>query len=162
MTPLSSGYHWLEGSGKDRALLVRFLARSYQELFPSTHDFAHVAIAVERYFAPETPLWWVVRENKSLPERPLAHNSKIACLWIGNAIDQVTGDRYAHIFLLYVAPDHRRRGLGSALMQRAENWASARGDRQIGLQVFCHNQAALQLYQRLGYQTQSLLMLKQL
>jgi ribosomal protein S18 acetylase RimI-like enzyme len=81
---------------------------------------------------------------------------------VGNAIDQVSGDRHAHIFLLYVVPEHRRRGIGKALMQYVEKWAIARGDRQIGLQVFQSNQPALNLYNQLGYQTQSLWMLKEI
>jgi ribosomal protein S18 acetylase RimI-like enzyme len=81
---------------------------------------------------------------------------------MGNAIDQVGGNRYAHVFLLYVVPEYRRRGIGSALMRHAENWARTRGDRQIGLQVFQYNQPAITLYRQLGYQTQSLLMVKPL
>lgn len=77
-------------------------------------------------------------------------------------MDQIQGDRHAHIFLLYVSPAHRHRGIGSALMQQAEAWATARGDRQIGLQVFHHNQPALQLYEKLGYQPQSYWMVKPL
>ncbi|HBY78411.1 MAG TPA: GNAT family N-acetyltransferase, partial [Cyanobacteria bacterium UBA11148] len=68
----------------------------------------------------------------------------------------------AHVFLLYVMPDYRRQGIGSALMRYAENWARARGDRQIGLQVFQANQPALDLYQHLGYQVQSFWMVKPL
>jgi ribosomal protein S18 acetylase RimI-like enzyme len=59
-------------------------------------------------------------------------------------------------------PEHRRRGIGTALMQYVENWATNRGDRQIGLQVFQSNQPALNLYNQLGYQTQSLWMVKSL
>ena len=83
-----------------------------------------------------------------------------ACLWVGNAIDQVHGNRHAHIFILYVVPEHRRRGIGKALMRYVENWAIQRGDRQIGLQVFQSNKPALNLYNQLGYQTQSLWMVK--
>ncbi len=81
---------------------------------------------------------------------------------MGNAVDQIGGSRHAHIFLLYVVPEHRRRGIGTALMKYVENWATQRGDRQIGLQVFQSNQPALNLYDRLGYQTQSLWMVKSL
>ena len=87
-------------------------------------------------------------------------NSPIACLWVGNSIDQVNGNRHAHIFILYVVPEHRRRGIGRALMRYVENWAIQRGDRQIGLQVFQSNKPALNLYNQLGYQTQSLWMVK--
>ena len=57
-------------------------------------------------------------------------------------------------------PDHRKQGMGSALVQNAEQWAAQRGDRKISLQVFMNNQPALNLYQKLGYQPQSLLMQK--
>jgi ribosomal protein S18 acetylase RimI-like enzyme len=86
----------------------------------------------------------------------------VACLWLGNTVDQVKGDRHAHIFLLYVMPEHRRKGIGSALMRHAQDWARERGDRQIGLQVFQSNQPALSLYHQLGYETQSFWMLKPL
>ncbi|WP_066377008.1 GNAT family N-acetyltransferase [Anabaena sp. CA = ATCC 33047] len=144
------------------------MQRTYQDLFP-TQDFAHLARTVEQYFSKDTPLWWVeflgegVEEQGSQEEQTKSSpSSPIACVWVGNAIDQVSGNRHPHIFLLYVVPEHRRRGIGTALMRYVENWAIQRGDRQIGLQVFQSNQAALNLYNHLGYQTQSLWMLKKL
>ncbi|YAF98848.1 MAG: GNAT family N-acetyltransferase [Nodularia sp. CChRGM 3473] len=159
-------------------MLVKFMQRTYQDLFPE-QDFAHLAKTVEQYFSKDTPLLWVdmgAREQESrragesnnttfFPPSPSSSSSPqppIACLWIGNAIDQVQGDRHAHIFLLYVDPKYRRRGIGTALMKYVENWATQRGDRQIGLQVFQSNQAAVNLYSQLGYQTQSLWMVKSL
>ncbi len=147
------GYRLRSGSGLDRALLVKFMRRTYQELHLD-QPFAHLAQTVEQYLSKETPLWWV----ESI--EPAA--TPIACLWLGNAVNQVNGDRHAYIFLLYVQPEHRRRGIGSALVKIAETWAIERGDRQIGLQVFADNQPALTLYRKLGYQTQSLLLLKPL
>lgn len=151
---LIPGYIVSAGSGLDRALLVKFMQKTYQELF-AAQNFSHLSRTVEQYFSRETPLWWVHLENAN-------RRSPIACLWVGNAIDQVTGDRHAHIFLLYVAPEHRRKGVAKALMKYLEQWAIARGDRQIGLQVFLTNSNALNLYQQLGYQTQSLWMVKPL
>lgn len=150
------------GSGLDRALLVKFMQRTYQELFQA-QDFSHLARTVEQYFSKETPLWWVELAN-SEPTQLLPHFSRqpVACLWVGNAVDQVRGDRGAHIFLLYVVPEHRRQGIGTALMRYVEDWARTRGDRQIGLQVFQSNKGALNLYNNLGYQTQSLWMVKSL
>jgi GNAT superfamily N-acetyltransferase len=149
LTELPSGYRLRTGSGLDRALLVKFMQRTYQELYPGC-NLAHFAITVEQYLSSETPLWWVEQEDAT----------PIACLWLGTAVDQVQGDRHAYIFLLYVNPDHRRQGIGSALMQQAEMWAKARGDRQIGLQVFQQNQPALNLYEKLGYRPQSIWMVK--
>lgn len=153
---LLPGYCLRVGSGLDRALLVKFMQRTYQDLAPE-QDFSHLARTVEQYFSKETPLWWV-----DLGKQVELLSPAVACLWVGNAVDQLHGDRHAHIFLLYVMPQHRRRGIGTALMRYVENWAVARGDRQIGLQVFQSNQSAINLYNQLGYQNQFLWMVKSL
>jgi ribosomal protein S18 acetylase RimI-like enzyme len=149
------GYALRRGSGLDRALLVKFMQKTYQELYPD-REFSHLALTVDHYYSPETPLWWVEAQESRQVSQP------VACLWVGNSVDQATGDRHAHIFLLYVLPDHRRRGIGSQLMRHVEQWAAKRGDRQIGLQVFNCNQAALNLYTSRGYEPQSIWMVKQL
>jgi len=167
---LLPGYQLRTGSREERETLVKYIQLSYQELFPQQDDFSHLAETVRKYFSLETPLWWVDLSNSVVfPPSPVFPKTSpstvaqpIACLWMGNAVDQVKGDRHAHIFLLYVMPEHRRQGIGSALMRHAENWATARGDRQIGLQVFGNNQAALNLYFQLGYQTKSFWMAKPL
>ncbi|MEH2457951.1 MAG: GNAT family N-acetyltransferase [Nostoc sp.] len=155
---LLPGYIIRRGSALDRSLLLKFMQRTYQDLFPN-EDFSHLEQTVKQYFSSDTPLWWVDFLGEG--DHPMPHAPcPIACLWVGNAIDQVHGNRHAHIFILYVVPEHRRRGIGRALMRYVENWAIQRGDRQIGLQVFQSNKPALNLYNQLGYQTQSLWMVK--
>lgn len=53
---------------------------------------------------------------------------------------------------LMVARDHRRRGVGLALMDAAEAWARRVGVRKLELHVFPHNAAAIALYEKLGYE----------
>jgi len=149
---LPQGYAFRQGKWGDRSLLYKFLQLTYRELFPDLQNFSSLGETVEQLFANTTPLWWV--------DTPTGE--AIGCLWLGTAIDQSLGERYSQIFLLYVVPDHRRRGIGKALVQQGEIWAKRRGDRQIGLQVFVDNQKAINLYQNLGYKTQSLLMIKSL
>ena len=164
------GYALRLGSGADRALLVKFLGHTYRELEPDRH-FSDVAQMVEQYFSPETPVWFVevcddtTDGSFSEPDgyRPLTPGcEKVACLWLGNSVDRISGERYTHILLVYVVPKHRRRGIGSRLVQHAENQAKQRGDRQIGLQVFANNQPALTLYQSCGYEPLSFWMTKSL
>ncbi len=164
---LIPGYKLRAGSGIDRALLVKFLHQTYRCLAPE-QDFSHLTNTVEQYFSNQTPLWWVdlvdlkAEPNPEFPFAASPAGHPVACLWLGNAIDQISGDRHAHIFLLYVAPAHRRRGIASALLTYAQNWAKARGDRQLGLQVFLNNPPALALYQKMGFCSVSLLMSKSL
>lgn len=177
---LLPNYSIRKGSTLDKALLVKFMQRTYQEQFPD-QDFSHLAHTVEQYFCRDTPLWWVDEEARDkgaggrgqgeiISQLPITnyqssithHQSPIACLWVGNAIDQVSGDRHPHIFLLYVIPEYRHRGIGKGLMAYIENWAIHKEYRQIGLQVFPSNTPALNLYHQLGYQEQSLWMVKSL
>ncbi len=162
---LLPGYRMRLGSSLDRALLVKFMQRTYQELCPG-EAIAHLASTVDQYLSRDTPIWWAepIAAESLLPQPPESPSDGNAAgvLWAGSAIDQTSGDRHAHILLLYVAPAHRRQGLGSALMAVAESWARARGDRAIGLQVFQSNQPALRLYETLGYGPQSIWMSKRL
>jgi GNAT superfamily N-acetyltransferase len=54
---------------------------------------------------------------------------------------------------LRVHPDHRRRGLGAALMNHLITWATARGARVTRLSAEEWNDPALGLFDRLGYRT---------
>ncbi len=172
----SPGYRLCEGSALDRAPLLKTMRRTYQELYP-LQNFGHLAQTIEAYFSAQTPLWWVelLPQPGTSLEAGAALNATarqglvgrsrpryVGCLWMGTATDQVSGLRHAHIFLLYIQPEHRRRGLGRSLMRQAEVWAHGRGDRQISLQVFEHNAAALNLYRSLGYQSQSIALVKPL
>lgn len=147
------GYTMRRGSGIDRSLLVKFLSKTYEEI-AGTQRFYHLAQTVDRHLSEQTPLWWVDTEP--------ALSSPVGCLWLGNAIDQQQGDRHSYVLVLYVSPEHRRKGIATALLNKAQAWATARGDRQIGLQVFADNPGAIALYQKLGFQTHSLWLTKSL
>lgn len=159
-----AGYQLRLGDVWERSTLVKFLQLSYQELFPEQKNFSHLKETAKKYFSSETPLWWVELDNLAVAEDSMssAMSHPIACLWLGNSVDQVIGDRHSYILLLYVLPAYRRQGIGSALMLHAETLARERGDRQIALQVFQSNQPALNLYRQIGYETQSIWMVKPL
>lgn len=147
-------YQLITGAAFDRASLLKFLRITYQELYPQQKDYSHLESTVDRYLSVETPLWFVTTSQRD--------SAKIACLWLGIAIDQVTGIRHPNTFLIYIDPAHRRQGIGRALMQYAEVWARDRGYTQVGLQVFTDNQPAIDLYQKLGYRATSISMIREL
>jgi aminoglycoside 6'-N-acetyltransferase len=59
---------------------------------------------------------------------------------------------------LSVAPEWRDRGVGTALMRAAEDWARERGADRIILDLAAANTGAQRLYARLGYEVHGLLM----
>ena len=152
LLPNLTKYQLITGSAIDTATLLKFLQTTYQEIAPQQQDYRHLQSTVDRYFSAQTPLWFVT----------VANEQKIACLWLGIAIDQVTGIRHPNIFLVYVDPAYRRQGIGRALMEYAQVWAKAQGYTQIGLQVFTNNQPAIDLYQQLGYQPRSISMMREI
>jgi RimJ/RimL family protein N-acetyltransferase len=52
---------------------------------------------------------------------------------------------------MLVARDWRRRGVGSALVAAAIEWARERGLHKLSLSVFVHNTAAIALYHKFGF-----------
>ncbi|MDJ0598641.1 MAG: GNAT family N-acetyltransferase [Crocosphaera sp.] len=152
---LSHPYYLQQGKTQDKARLLKFMELTYEELFPEQSNFSHLNNTIEQYLSPKTPLWWIEYQpdNKTPSE-------KVACLWMGTGVDQVSGDRYGHIFLIYVKPNHRRQGLATTLIQQGQQWVHEQGYHQMGLQVFVRNQVAQKLYNKLGFHPQSYLMFK--
>jgi GNAT superfamily N-acetyltransferase len=58
--------------------------------------------------------------------------------------------RILHIHALYVDPDHRRRGIGRALLQTAFEWGRTAGCTATELNVLVSNPART-LYEGLGF-----------
>lgn len=55
-------------------------------------------------------------------------------------------------FGMMVATDGRGRGIGSALLQAAIDWARQHGAHKVALQVWPHNEAAIALYRKFGFE----------
>ncbi len=151
---LDGSYRIEMGSRRDDKRLLNFMQKAYQELSPDIKG-DHLTETVRQLWSEQTPVWF------ASPMQP-SPQPEVGCVWLGNAIDPVSGDRYSHLFLLYVDPQHRRRGLGRTLMQSAEAWAIQQGYPQMGLHVFAGNEAAQSLYQKLGYCPQALVLKKSL
>jgi RimJ/RimL family protein N-acetyltransferase len=57
---------------------------------------------------------------------------------------------------LMVAASHRRRGIGRALLEQAVAWAEESGVEKLELHVFPHNEPAIRLYERFGFEREGL------
>jgi RimJ/RimL family protein N-acetyltransferase len=77
----------------------------------------------------------------------------------GEVVGRLSLSRDAHPASLHVADlglmvdaRYRRQGIGRALLEAAVEWARASGVRKLELHVFPHNEAAIALYERFGFE----------
>jgi GNAT superfamily N-acetyltransferase len=68
-----------------------------------------------------------------------------------SAVDYFTDETHAHLDILAVAESGEGRGVGRALIEAVERWATGRGYRFIDLNVFAGNARARAVYERAGY-----------
>lgn len=80
----------------------------------------------------------------------LAMDQAAACGIVGGFLDPQDPIR-AQLVSMWVAPSHRRSGVGSQLVNAIADWARAEGAGVLRLVVTSNNQRAIQFYQRLGF-----------
>jgi ribosomal protein S18 acetylase RimI-like enzyme len=96
---------------------------------------------------------WITRAEQLDGERGigfLATDADIAC---GMAIGFLGRDdgRSADLLAMWVSPEHRRHGIGCALVNGVLAWARMRGIHVVRLMVTCNNDPAIALYRSLGF-----------
>ena len=138
--------------------VIRPLRRGELE---SLYDLLEAVAAEGRWILAEPP---VPRERWR--EQTLRSFDDPYCLFLvaADEQDQVVGefsafgrkDRPAEIGMS-VAKGWRGRGVGTALMHACVDWAHARGIHKLSLQVWPHNDAALRLYEKFGFEREGLL-----
>jgi putative acetyltransferase len=68
------------------------------------------------------------------------------------ARDQHPASRHVADLGLMVAQSYRRQGIGRALLEAAADWAREHDVRKLELHVFAHNEGAIKLYERFGFE----------
>ena len=102
--------------------------------------------------------WWEMTAGTADPTPAQRHVLTTGEIGFGvahittGAVRAAVVDDLLHISRLMVRPEHRRRGLATALMAACGPWAAERGATRCVLQVSVDNAPALALYQALGFQ----------
>lgn len=96
--------------------------------------------------------WTMEAYRKELEENPLAlywgcfsQQQLLAFAGLWQILDE------GHITNIAVAPQYRRRGIGEWLLRRVAVELQARNGIALTLEVRSHNQAAIALYEKLGF-----------
>ena len=106
----------------------------------------------------------VAEERDAIGAEPPVDVERRAAGWtLDGALVAVAGDDIVGWLSIYetpfgfgeigmlVAREWRRRGVGSALVAAAIEWARERGLHKLSLSVFVHNTAAIALYRKFGF-----------
>ena len=80
----------------------------------------------------------------------LAMEAGIAC-GIARATPDIQDSAVAWLESMWVAPSHRRDGVGRSLVNGILTWARSRGIRAVKLTVTSNNEQAICFYKRLGF-----------
>lgn len=105
--------------------------------------------------------FFVVKKVSSETSRPQVGTSneiRIGSVWLG--IREEQGKKSAYIYDIFLDEPFRGQGFGRLTLEKIEEAVNQLGLNRIGLHVFGHNLHARALYEKMGYQTKSIVMEK--
>ena len=70
--------------------------------------------------------------------------------------------RHSYLGFMYVAREHRGKGVNKKIVAALEEWSRARGVTEMRLEVYVENAGAIKAYEKAGYSALTLEMRKQL
>ena len=137
---------------------------------PAVPGDADALVELGRDVASEPELWLTydrTRGDERRNVRGVQRDANVAVLVaeteegivgrLSIARDRSPLSRHVAEFGLMVAAGARRRGIGSALIEEAMQWAKDLGIVRLELTVFPHNAPAIALYRKLGFQEEGVL-----
>jgi RimJ/RimL family protein N-acetyltransferase len=132
---------------------------------PAATADANALVRLGRSVASEDELWLTYNRSSSDERRNVksVRRDPNAAVFVAESPSGIVGrisiardsSVYSHHVAelgLMVAAEERRRGIGTALMEEAIKWARGSGVTKLELHVFPHNEPAIALYRKLGFQ----------
>jgi ribosomal protein S18 acetylase RimI-like enzyme len=143
----------------DREFLLSLSPRLSGVPGPAWHDLAAMEGFQERFMAA------------TFADADASAQTLVACSSDGKRLgfvhmragkDGVTDEPCGYVSLLAVEEESEGLGIAQRMMDAAEAWARARGYRFLSLDVFADNRRAVEFYERRGFRSETLRMVKPL
>jgi GNAT superfamily N-acetyltransferase len=138
-----------------------FLAAIAHRLIPEETASPRDHEAMERFFA-DLPAGRLLAEPGSEAFVASIDGVPLGVVAVHPDTDHFTGHPRAYVDILVVDAAAEGRGVGRALMRRAEEWARDHDCREVVLDVFAGNAGAIAFYERCGYRPDHFRMAKRL
>ncbi len=87
---------------------------------------------------------------------------RIGYINVREGSDDVLGEACGYVALLAVKREYEGKGVARSLVEEAERWARGMGFSRIALDVFASNDHALKVYERAGFQPETVRVIKKL
>ena len=111
----------------------------------------HILEGFERLSKRETDRIFVAEDES---------HTFLGYLWIGEGSNMMTGLKHGYVYDVFVKEEFRGRGIGKMLLEKAESYCRKRGYSRILLMVSVSNQAAISLYDNIGFKAEQTYMAK--
>lgn len=79
---------------------------------------------------------------------------------VRGGIDEIANEQCGYIALLAVADDAESQGVGQSLLKEAEQWTRQMGFRRLSLDVFASNLRGQRFYERAGFRSETIRVIK--
>jgi GNAT superfamily N-acetyltransferase len=127
---------------------------------PSWHDLGAMEGFQDRYMA--ATFSGAALEGATTLIAENAEGRRLGYIHMRPGKDGVTDEPCGYVSLLALEEDAEGAGVAGRLMAEAEAWARSRGYRFLSLDVFADNRRAVDFYERRGFKTETLRLVKPL
>jgi len=158
MTPVIPPVSVRPATADDRAFIDSLSPRLARVPGPPWHDTAAMDGFQDRHMAAS----FAPVEGSSTLIAQGEDGRRLGYIHLRPGKDGVTDEPCGYISLLAVASDAEGLGVAARLMTAAEAWARSRGYRLLSLDVFAHNERAVDFYERGGFRSETFRMVKPL
>jgi RimJ/RimL family protein N-acetyltransferase len=135
------------------------IRRAHEQDVDALIDLLAAVAAEGRWIGTEVPLD-TERRRQGLAR---AIDEERALLLVADTGSKLVGDLWMELASygvadlgMMVASGWRGRGVGSALLRAGIDWAREAGAHKVSLEVWPHNQAAIALYEKFGFEREGL------
>ena len=144
-------------SEADRPFIERLNARLVEVIKAPTHTEHEVKIFQEGFTASS----W----DPNIPHNATfvaidAQGEQIGYVNVREGVDEIVSGKCAYIALLAVVPAAEGKGVAQSLVNEAEQWARQMGYVRVALDVFASNERGLRFYGKMGFNPETIRVIK--